>query len=386
MNKKIMNIASKQLAEKQRLEAAMTETSKAIANSIIEELAFYKEFDPIGHDRLIRSLAARLLKEENPSSEEVMKEAFVLKSEKTVEQNTNESKKEVNTENKNSQQSNSKKDTSLNNSGNVSNKTRRSKRKEENIELVKYKIRPKDKDFSELYSYTRDEHDYIRGYYKGIPFSVKGNGTALMIFDLRKQYKEPEIFKALKNASLIPNDAKKDIALKVTTKEGIVTKADNGSYIGFIVGKDGFITLFVYKEGTSSHVCSCSLESFMLQKDVFHYCKDKFVNETANQLIALYKEKGKGLLADLFDDQPKPKKNILLNNNSSSSGSSSSKSENAEDAFFAGISEEEINARTNNTNNTNNTAPELLEDESEDFKMAQDLFGKEDDWGDWMNF
>lgn len=40
---------------------------------------------------------------------------------KTVEQNTNESKEEVNTENENSQQSNSKKDTSLNNSGNVSN-------------------------------------------------------------------------------------------------------------------------------------------------------------------------------------------------------------------------------------------------------------------------
>lgn len=40
---------------------------------------------------------------------------------KTVEENTNESKKEVNTENENSQQSNSKKDTSINNSGNVSN-------------------------------------------------------------------------------------------------------------------------------------------------------------------------------------------------------------------------------------------------------------------------
>lgn len=40
---------------------------------------------------------------------------------KTVEENTNESKKEVNTENENSQQSNSKKDTSINNSSNVSN-------------------------------------------------------------------------------------------------------------------------------------------------------------------------------------------------------------------------------------------------------------------------
>lgn len=40
---------------------------------------------------------------------------------KTVEENTNESKEEVNTANENSQQSNSKKDTSINNSGNVSN-------------------------------------------------------------------------------------------------------------------------------------------------------------------------------------------------------------------------------------------------------------------------
>ena len=357
MNKKLFNDIEKHKKEQEALDIK----KQVITSKILEEattvLETFKDFNREAYQSFIESLGVTAvdntkdkeeiekLTEENKklkakiASLETMIKAF----NNTKEEVINKDKENITKENKEEQKKN---------------KTRRSKRKENGedqnkdrtlIELPEtLKI-----NFSNLYSYKCEAVDekerYIRGYYQSVPFSIKVKGTEIMVFNLQKQNLEGEIYQALKDAKIISpiGELTKD---KLVTDKGVVTKATNDSYVGFVKGKDNFITLFTYRQGSSSKVSCCGLDSFMNSFDLFHNCHDPLVNNLALGLIAQYeakqKEKTKEVLDGAFDDwytEDKNKEEITKEKETINDTEDN-------DDFFAGWTNEEIIETTENTN------------------------------------
>lgn len=360
MNKKLVSDIQKHKKEQEALDTK----KKIITSKILEEatsiLETFKDFNIEVYQSFIESLGITAvdntkdkeeiekLTEENKklkakiASLETMIKAFNNTKEEVINKDKENITKEIKEEQKKK-------------------KTRRSKRKENNenqhrdreaIKLPEPEILKK-KGFSDLYSYKCEAVDekerYIRGYYQSVPFSIKVKGTEIMVFDLQKQNLEGEIYQALKDAKVISpiGELTKD---KLVTDKGVVEKATNDSYVGFVKGKDNFITLFTYRQGSSSKVSCCGLDSFMNSFDLFHNCHDPLVNNLALGLIAQYeakqKEKTKEVLDEAFDDwytEDKNKEEITKEKETINDTEDN-------DDFFAGWTNEEIIETTENTN------------------------------------
>ena len=383
MNKKLFNDIEKHKKEQEALDIK----KQVITSKILEEattvLETFKDFNREAYQSFIESLGVTAvdntkdkeeiekLTEENKklkakiASLETMIKAF----NNTKEEVINKDKENITKENKEEQKKN---------------KTRRSKRKENGedqnkdrtlIELPEtLKI-----NFSNLYSYKCEAVDekerYIRGYYQSVPFSIKVKGTEIMVFNLQKQNLEGEIYQALKDAKIISpiGELTKD---KLVTDKGVVTKATNDSYVGFVKGKDNFITLFTYRQGSSSKVSCCGLDSFMNSFDLFHNCHDPLVNNLALGLIAQYeakqKEKTKEVLDGAFDDwytEDKNKEEITKEKETINNTEDN-------DDFFTGWANEEIVETTENIKEEEENIKEKTKEEDQNI-----LYESDDDEG-----
>ena len=367
MNKKLFDSIQKHKKEQETLDAK----KQIITSKILEEatsiLEAFKDFNIEAYQSFVKSLGvtATVLDNKENAKEEIIKlkeenetlkakvaslEVMIKAFNNTKKETINKDKENITKGNKEEIKEEQKKK-----------KTRRSKRKENNenqhrdreaIKLLEPEIL-KEKGFSDLYSYKCEAVDekerYIRGYYQSVPFSIKVKGTEIMVFNLQKQNLEGEIYQALKDAKIISSigELTKD---KLVTDKGVVTKATNDSYVGFVKGKDNFITLFTYRQGSSSKVSCCGLDSFMNSFDLFHNCHDPLVNNLALGLIAQYeakqKEKTKEVLDGAFDDwytENKNKEEITKEKETINDTEDN-------DDFFAGWTNEEIIETTENTN------------------------------------
>ena len=362
--KKLFNDIQKHKKEQEALDIK----KQAITSRILEEatsiLEAFKDFNIEAYQSFIKSLTAvdnTKDKEEieklkaKIASLEIMIKAFNNTKEEVINKDKENITKEIKEEQKKK-------------------KTRRSKRKENNenqhrdreaIKLPEPEILKK-KGFSDLYSYKCEAVDekerYIRGYYQSVPFSIKVKGTEIMVFNLQKQNLEGEIYQALKDAKIISpiGELTKD---KLVTDKGVVTKATNDSYVGFVKGKDNFITLFTYRQGSSSKVSCCGLDSFMNSFDLFHNCHDPLVNNLALGLIAQYeakqKEKTKEVLDGAFDDwytEDKNKEEITKEKETINNTEYN-------DDFFTGWANEEIVETTENIKEEENIKEKTKEED-----------------------
>ena len=126
-----------------------------------------------------------------------------------------------------------------------------------------------------------------RGLYKGIPFSAGVNVGGVMVFNPMRYDLEAEIEKVLLDCNFIdPKDLTKD-PYKVRESYGSVQKLRSGDYCGYVVGSNGFISLFV-KNLNKERPCIMGLPSFMEGDTKPHASHDSLVTATVEQLIAAH--------------------------------------------------------------------------------------------------
>lgn len=126
-----------------------------------------------------------------------------------------------------------------------------------------------------------------RGLYKGIPFSAGVNVGGVMVFNPMRYDLEAEIEKVLLDCNFIdPKDLTKD-PYKVRESYGSVQKLRSGDYCGYVVGSNGFISLFV-KNLNKERPCIMGLPSFMEGVTKPHASHDSLVTATVEQLIAAH--------------------------------------------------------------------------------------------------
>lgn len=126
-----------------------------------------------------------------------------------------------------------------------------------------------------------------RGFYKGVPFSAGVNVGGVMVFNPLRYDLEAEIEKVLLDCNFIdPKDLTKD-PYKVRESYGSVQKLRSGDYCGYVVGSDGFITLFI-KSINKERPCIMGLPSFMEGDTKPHASHDSFVSLTIKELIAAH--------------------------------------------------------------------------------------------------
>lgn len=126
-----------------------------------------------------------------------------------------------------------------------------------------------------------------RGLYKGIPFSAGVNVGGVMVFNPMRYDLEAEIEKVLLDCNFIdPKDLTKD-PYKVRESYGSVQKLRSGDYCGYVVGSNGFISLFV-KSINKERPCIMGLPSFMEGDTKPHASHDSLVTATVEQLIAAH--------------------------------------------------------------------------------------------------
>lgn len=129
-----------------------------------------------------------------------------------------------------------------------------------------------------------------RGFFKGIPFSAGVNVGGVMVFNPLRYDLEAEIEKALLDCKFIdPKDLTKD-PYKVRESYGSVQKLRSGDYCGYVVGSNGFITLFV-KNLNKERPCIMGLPSFMEGDTKPHASHDGLVSATVKELIAAHTAK-----------------------------------------------------------------------------------------------
>ena len=126
-----------------------------------------------------------------------------------------------------------------------------------------------------------------RGFYKGVPFSAGVNVGGVMVFNPMRYDLEAEIEKVLLDCQFIePKDLTKD-PYKVRESYGSIQKLRSGDYCGYVVGSDGFISLFV-KSINKERPCIIGLPSFMEGDTKPHASHDSFVSLTIKELIAAH--------------------------------------------------------------------------------------------------
>ena len=129
-----------------------------------------------------------------------------------------------------------------------------------------------------------------RGFFKGIPFSAGVNVGGVMVFNPLRYDLEAEIEKVLLDCNFIdPKDLTKD-PYKVRESYGSVQKLRSGDYCGYVVGSNGFISLFV-KNLNKKRPCIIGLPSFMEGDTKPHASHDSLVTATVEQLIAAHTAK-----------------------------------------------------------------------------------------------
>lgn len=129
-----------------------------------------------------------------------------------------------------------------------------------------------------------------RGLYKGIPFSAGVNVGGVMVFNPMRYDLEAEIEKVLLDCNFIdPKDLTKD-PYKVRESYGSVQKLRSGDYCGYVVGSNGFISLFV-KNLNKERPCIMGLPSFMEGDTKPHASHDGLVSATVKELIAAHTAK-----------------------------------------------------------------------------------------------
>ena len=126
-----------------------------------------------------------------------------------------------------------------------------------------------------------------RGLYKGIPFSAGVNVGGVMVFNPMRYDLEAEIEKVLLDCNFIdPKDLTKD-PYKVRESYGSVQKLRSGDYCGYVVGSNGFISLFV-KNLNKERPCIMGLPSFMEGDTKPHASHDSLVSAAVKKLIAAH--------------------------------------------------------------------------------------------------
>ena len=126
-----------------------------------------------------------------------------------------------------------------------------------------------------------------RGFYKGVPFSAGVNVGGVMVFNPLRYDLEAEIEKVLLDCNFIdPKDLTKD-PYKVRESYGSVQKLRSGDYCGYVVGSNGFISLFI-KSINKERPCIMGLPSFMEGDTKPHASHDSFVSLTIKELIAAH--------------------------------------------------------------------------------------------------
>lgn len=126
-----------------------------------------------------------------------------------------------------------------------------------------------------------------RGFYKGVPFSAGVNVGGVMVFNPLRYDLEAEIEKALLDCKFIdPKDLTKD-PYKVRESYGSIQKLRSGDYCGYVVGSNGFISLFV-KNLNKERPCIMGLPSFMEGDTKPHASHNSLVSATVKKLIAAH--------------------------------------------------------------------------------------------------
>ena len=126
-----------------------------------------------------------------------------------------------------------------------------------------------------------------RGLYKGIPFSAGVNVGGVMVFNPMRYDLEAEIEKVLLDCNFIdPKDLTKD-PYKVRESYGSVQKLRSGDYCGYVVGSNGFVSLFI-KSINKERPCIMGLPSFMEGDTKPHASHDSLVSAAVKKLIAAH--------------------------------------------------------------------------------------------------
>ena len=126
-----------------------------------------------------------------------------------------------------------------------------------------------------------------RVFFKGIPFSAGVSVGGVMVFNPLRYDLEAEIEKVLLDCNFIdPKDLTKD-PYKVRESYGSVQKLRSGDYCGYVVGSNGFISLFI-KSINKERPCIMGLPSFMEGDTKPHASHDSFVSLTIKELIAAH--------------------------------------------------------------------------------------------------
>lgn len=181
-------------------------------------------------------------------------------------------------------------------------KTRRSQRQAKASEKAQKRAEKKAQDEAEALSTAVPEKykevmkvmyrskKICRGSYKGVPFSAGVNVGGVMVFNPLRYDLEAEIEKVLLDCNFIdPKDLTKD-PYKVRESYGSVQKLRSGDYCGYVVGSDGFVSLFI-KSINKERPCIMGLPSFMEGDTKPHASHDSLVSATVKELIAAHTAK-----------------------------------------------------------------------------------------------
>lgn len=142
-----------------------------------------------------------------------------------------------------------------------------------------------------------------RGLYKGIPFSAGVNVGGVMVFNPMRYDLEAEIEKVLLDCDFIdPKDLTKD-PYKVRESYGSVQKLRSGDYCGYVVGSNGFISLFV-KNLNKERPCIMGLPSFMEGDTKPHASHDSLVTAAVKKLIAAHTANNPNAVISAADTEP----------------------------------------------------------------------------------